>query len=180
MRACDTSDDDTASDTEVEEDNEAALAEAMRNRRDHVVFRRRMRPSYFADEATHRDYSQVQERARHAANNVRSFWEARDPRVASALRERERASRTREYLVDGPLLEQLDGAAEGPVSASDEDAPPLASVSSPLLDQELRDARSLLERLSRREDVSDDFWASVGLTRSMADRVDSFDERERL
>jgi hypothetical protein len=185
MRACDTSDDDTASDTEVEDDDEAAIAEAMRHRRDHVTFRRRIRPSYFADEPPRRDterYSQqVHERSRHAANYVQSFWDARErlgmTNTVSGLR---RASRTREYLVDGPLIEQLDGTADGQVSASDEDVPPLVSISSPPLDQELRDARSLLERLSRREDVSDDFWASVGLTRSMADRVESFDERERL
>jgi hypothetical protein len=37
------------------------------------------------------------------------------------------------------------------------------------VDKELREARSLLERLSRREDVSDDFWDSVGLTRPSTD-----------
>jgi hypothetical protein len=40
------------------------------------------------------------------------------------------------------------------------------------LDQELRDARALLERLTRRPDVSDEFWASVGLIRPLADRVE--------
>jgi hypothetical protein len=79
-------------------------------------------------------------------------------------------------------LEQLDGTVDGPASTSDDDIPPLIAINSPALDQELREARSLLERLSRREDVSDDFWASVGLTRPFADRVEaleSFDEHEQ-
>jgi hypothetical protein len=73
-------------------------------------------------------------------------------------------------------MDQLDAFIPG----SDDEAPTLISSNSPALDQELREARSLLERLSRREDVSDDFWASVGLTRSFADRVESFNEREHL
>ena len=56
-------------------------------------------------------------------------------------------------------------------AATDEEMP---------LDQELRDARALLERLARREDVSDDFWASVGLRRPVADRVERIQQRERL
>jgi hypothetical protein len=56
-------------------------------------------------------------------------------------------------------------------AATDEEMP---------LDQELRDARVLLERLSRRVDVSDDFWASVGLGRPVADRVERIQQRERL
>lgn len=47
------------------------------------------------------------------------------------------------------------------------------------LAQELRDARALIERLTRREDISDDFWASVGLRRPAADRVER-QHRERL
>ena len=85
----------------------------------------------------------------------------------------------REYRFDTPRMEQLDGHVDGPLSASEDDATPVVS-NSPALDQELREARSLLERLSRRADVSDNFWASVGLTRSFADRVESFNEREQL
>jgi hypothetical protein len=48
------------------------------------------------------------------------------------------------------------------------------------LDQELRDARALLERLTRRDDISDDFWASVGLRRPLADRIERIQQRERL
>jgi hypothetical protein len=84
-----------------------------------------------------------------------------------------------EYRFDTPRMEQLDGPVDGPLSASEDDVTPVVS-NSPALDQELREARSLLERLSRRADVSDNFWASVGLTRSFADRVESFNEREQL
>jgi hypothetical protein len=41
----------------------------------------------------------------------------------------------------------------------------MSSLYSPVLNQELNEARSLLQRLSHREDVSDDFCESVGLTR---------------
>jgi len=60
-----------------------------------------------------------------------------------------------------------------------DDAPPSMSPASPL-DQELRDARNLLERLAQRGDVGDDFWASVGLTRSFADGVERVQERGRF
>jgi hypothetical protein len=39
------------------------------------------------------------------------------------------------------------------------------------LDQDLRDARAILERLVRRDVVSDEVWASVGLPRSFADQL---------
>lgn len=60
-----------------------------------------------------------------------------------------------------------------------DDVPPSTSPASPL-DQELRDARNLLERLAQRGDVGDDFWASVGLTRSFADGVERVQERGRF
>ncbi|KAH7389540.1 hypothetical protein DE146DRAFT_620185 [Phaeosphaeria sp. MPI-PUGE-AT-0046c] len=164
MRACDTSDDDTASDTEAEEDDTAPTAETIRHRYNPYILRRRSRPSYFSDEPPHRDterYSQrVTERTRAASAYVRSYY-------GPVYRE-------------GPRMEQLDGSVDGPLSASDDEIPPVASSDSSNLDQELREARSLLERLSRRVDITDDFWASVGLTRSFADRVESFNERERL
>jgi hypothetical protein len=188
MRACDTSDDDTAEDTEAEEDT-APAAESIRRRYNPITLRRRSRPSYFSDEPPHRDterYSRrVMERTRDASAYVRSFYspDAAPPRsLRGVMSSPHRSSRVRERQVNGPRLEQLDGTVDGPAPASDDEIPPLIAINSPALDQELREARSLLERLSRREDVSDDFWASVGLTRSFADRVEafeSFDERER-
>jgi hypothetical protein len=185
MRACDTSEDDTASDTEEEEmDVRGSIrrrtgTEAFRNRfriSHSTEPRRRMRPSYFSNEPPARDterYSlRVIDRSRDASEVVRSFYNSgiwRDAETEATQR---------------PQISQLDGPAEEPVSASDsESIPPLVRADSPPpppLDQELRDARSLLERLARREDVSDDFWASVGLTRSFADPVERFQELERL
>ena len=138
--------------------------------------RRRMRPSYFSNEPPARDierYSlRVIDRSRDASEVVRSFYNSgiwRDVETEVAQR---------------PQIPQLDGPSEEAASASDnESIPPLVRADSPPpppLDQELRDARSLLERLARREDVSDDFWASVGLTRSFADPVERFQELERL
>lgn len=78
-------------------------------------------------------------------------------------------------------MSQLDGPADEPANTSEEETPPpLVRADSTPLDQELRDARSLLERLAHRQDISDDFWASVGLTRSFADPVERFQELERL
>ncbi|KAH7360010.1 hypothetical protein BKA66DRAFT_444975 [Pyrenochaeta sp. MPI-SDFR-AT-0127] len=180
MRACDTSEDDTASDTEEEDiDVRGSIrrlngAEASRNRlvlSDSAPSRRRMRPSYFSNEPPLRDterYSRrVLERSRDASAYVRSFYNSN-------------TSRDIEVQTDGPRIDQLDGPAEPSSATGDEENPPLAPLDSSPLDQELRDARSLLERLSRREDISDDFWASVGLTRSFADPVERFQERERL
>ncbi|KAH8730120.1 hypothetical protein GQ44DRAFT_700852 [Phaeosphaeriaceae sp. PMI808] len=187
MRACDTSEDDTASDTEVEDDEDgtAGIGEWFRLHYNPVNTRRH-RPSLFADEPPRRDnerYSRrVMARSRDASSYVRSFYNPSHapPRsLRGVMSSPSRASRTRD-VVDGPQLEQLDGAADGPVLAGEEDIFPLISMTFAPLDQELREARLLLERLSRREDVSDDFWASVGLTRSFADRVESFNERERL
>ncbi|KAG9190651.1 hypothetical protein G6011_08739 [Alternaria panax] len=185
MRACDTSEDDTASDTE---EDEMDVRGSIRRRTGTEAFgnrlgishstepRRRMRPSYFSNEPPARDterYSlRVIDRSRDASEVVRSFYNSgiwRDAETEAAQR---------------PQIPQLDGPAEDSASASDnESIPPLVRADSPPpppLDQELRDARSLLERLARREDVSDDFWASVGLTRSFADPVERFQELERL
>lgn len=73
-----------------------------------------------------------------------------------------------------PRSDQVDGATE-PLGSFEERFGPQDSTQ----DQELRDARTILERLTQREDVSDEFWASVGLTRSMADRVESIQQRDR-
>jgi hypothetical protein len=179
MRACDTSDDDTASDTEAEEDAPPP-ADATRNRHNPITLRRRSRPSYFSDEPPHRDterYSRrVMDRTRDASAYVRSFYgsSATQPRsLRGVMSSPYRSSRVPDRGFDGPNMAQLDGPVDGPLPASDDEVPPLIPINSPALDQELREARSLLERLSRREDVSDDFWASVGLTRSISDRVES-------
>jgi hypothetical protein len=185
MRACDTSEDDSASDTEEEEMDvrgsirRRTVAEAIRNRlsiSESTAPRRRMRPSYFSNEPPARDtdrYSlRVIDQSRDSSEVIRSFYHSgiwRDADTEAAQR---------------PQIPQLDGPAEEPASASEnESIPPLVQADSlqpPPLDQELRDARSLLERLARREDVSDDFWASVGLTRSFADPIERFQELERL
>jgi hypothetical protein len=178
MRACDTSEDDTASDTEAEEDDAEATAAAIRQRYNPVTLRRRSRLSYFTDEPPHRvaeRYSRrVLDRARDSNAYIRSFYgsDMSHGRLGSN-------SEANSVSAAPPIIEQLDGPIDGPAPASDE-VPPFLSLNSPPLDQELREARSLLERLSRREDVSDDFWASVGLTRSFADRVESFNERDQL
>ncbi|KAH9881334.1 hypothetical protein IAQ61_000058 [Plenodomus lingam] len=182
LRACDTSEDGTASDTEEDEPadraQQLALAQyrhqhqihldqgmARRRRIDAAESRRRMRPSYFSNEPPMRDserYSRrVLERSRDASAYVRSFYHLPAP-----------ASHTND---ESTHIEQLDGPAEEQPSAPEDDTVALGS----LLDQQLRDARSLLERISRRADISDDFWASVGLSRSFADPVERFQERER-
>ncbi|KAL6707942.1 hypothetical protein ACN47E_003616 [Coniothyrium glycines] len=170
MRACDTSEDDSASDTEEEEmDVRGSIrrsnATEVANSREPL--RRRMRPSYFSNEPPVRDsrrYShRVLEQSRDASAYVRSFYN-------SVTQE--------DSEVERPLLSQLDGPVED-TGSPDDDIPDLYPVESTPSDQELRDARSLLERLTRDPEVSDEFWASVGLTRSMTDPVERFQERER-
>ncbi|KAF1940776.1 hypothetical protein EJ02DRAFT_220808 [Clathrospora elynae] len=186
MRACDTSEDDTASDTEEEETDVRGsirrsnarhaivgyynMSDATARAAAHATApRRRIRPSYFSDEPPMRDterYSpRVMEQSRDASAYVRSFYNSNSWRESEAQTER-------------PQIPQLDGPANEPASISEEEIPPLAPVDLASRDQELRDARLLLERLSRREDISDDFWASVGLTRSFTDPVERFQERE--
>jgi hypothetical protein len=152
MRACDTSEDDTASDTEEEDIDMGPGPNPLRRRHRQA----------FADEPPSRNsnlYSRgVRERSRDASAYVRSFYGGIAPRD-SAQPER-------------PLNDQFDGPAEDR-SVGDDDMPVDR-------DQELRDARALLERLARREDISEEFWASVGLTRPLADRVERIHQRERL
>lgn len=95
------------------------------------------------------------------------------------------------YDLEGPRYGQTDAPVHGPAADEpheqdsfatvddDDDAAQSTSPASPL-DQELRDARSLLERLTRRGDIGDDFWASVGLTRSFADGVERVQDRGRF
>ncbi|KZM20079.1 hypothetical protein ST47_g8769 [Ascochyta rabiei] len=153
-RACESSDegDSTASDTE----DEASA---------NPLSRRRMRPSYFADEPpSPRRYDRGLMRLGPDEGRYATSYFS-DPNFAR---------------FSGPLDGPIDGPedVEAPTSFAtvDDDAMPATTPASPL-DQELRDARSLLERLARRDDVSDDFWASVGLTRSFADGVERVQER---
>ncbi|KAL1612557.1 hypothetical protein SLS60_000785 [Paraconiothyrium brasiliense] len=134
LRACDTSEDDSASDTEAEDD---------------ILYPNSMHSRPPAGTASNGPppprgfYSHaIREQSRESTGYVRSFY----GEVPF-----EHARRMDEHL-----------AAEERAT-TDEEMP---------LDQELRDARALLERLARREDVSDDFWASVGLRRPVADRVE--------
>lgn len=156
-RVCESSDegDSTASDTEDE-----AAADPLS--------RRRMRPSYFADgPPTPRPYGR---RITDAGDGARSY--------------------VRSFYSSGRLLlgdETADGPFDSPpreqeadsFATVDDDAAQRESSASPL-DQELRDARSLLERLTRRGDIGDDFWASVGLTRSFTDGIERVQERGRF
>ena len=167
-RACESSDEgeSTASDTE----DEASA---------NPLSRRRIRPSYFADEPpSPRRYGRsVMEQGSDARRYVRSYYS--DAMTHGALYELG-GSEGRSAHVDGPI----DGSADEPVESfattiADDDVAPSTSPASPL-DQELRDARSLLERLSRRDDIGDDFWASVGLTRSFGDGVERVQERGRF
>jgi len=152
IRACDT-EDDSASDTE-EDDVEVRPGLSS--------LRRRGRPGY-GDEPPSRNsnrYSRrVRDRSRDASAYIRSFYGGVTPRDSQQS--------------ERPLNDQLDGPAEEP-SMGDDDMV--------ALDQELRDARALLDRLTRRDDLPDEFWASVGLTRSLADRIEraTVVQRERL
>lgn len=193
MRACDTSDDDdTASDTEAEEDT-TLLPYGNNFRQDRppqMEMRRRMRPSYFTSEPPPRDsgrYSRrVLDRSQHASSYVRSFYGRNSGRQRSIRGVMSNPRVEMENSEDEVDMDLAPDVSIGPEEFADDSTGGLSTVDastslpSPPLDQDLRDARSLLERLSRREDIGDDFWASVGLTRSFADRVESFNERERL
>jgi len=142
LRACDTSEDDSASDTEPEE--YAARAEAYR-RRNHLTQNPRL-------------HSRRRQRnlAEDTAFYAQSFYREVTPH--------ELGRRSEEHLQnqpDGPLEER---------SNTDEEMP---------LDQELRDARNLLERLTQRGDISDEFWASVGLRRRVAAHMERLQQRYR-
>lgn len=162
MRACDTSDSDSASDTEEEDVDFRGNFSSLREGQQHT------RPS------------------RNGPNRERGFTLNR-----SLLGRGFRGSDYRlppRNQVDGPVpaedssfdftprsRDQVDGPAPA-------EEPSLTNVEDELqsLDQELRDARAILERLTRREDLPDGFWASVGLTRPMADRVERIQQRERM
>ncbi|XPS77731.1 hypothetical protein M3J09_009758 [Ascochyta lentis] len=163
-RACESSDegDSTASDTE----DEASA---------NPLSRRRMRPSYFADEPPsprryRRDLTRLgPDEGRYARSY---FSDSNFARIPGSLH----GPAQQAVQVDGPVDGPEDAGEPTSFATVDDDAMPATTPASPL-DQELRDARSLLERLTRRDDVSDDFWASVGLTRSFADGVERVQER---
>lgn len=183
--ACESSDDgdSTASDTE----DEAAA---------NPLSRRRIRPTYFADEPpSPRRYGRnVLDQGIDARRHVRTYYSD-----AASQDARYDLVRPRDAQLDGPVDEQPPARHEPAHEEADsfatvvdddddddeddddddDDAGQSTSPASPL-DQELRDARSLLERLTRRGDIGDDFWASVGLTRSFADGVERVQERGRF
>lgn len=189
-RACESSDEgeSTASDT----DDEATA---------NPLSRRRIRPSYFADEPpSPRRYGrsvldQGSDLRRYVREYVRSSFSAQPTSQGSiyqldGLREpnglgiidgsaREAREQDVEAEAEAEAEAEVEAEADSFTTVVDDDAAQIATPASPL-DQELRDARSLLERLTRRGDIGDDFWASVGLTRSFADGVERVQERGRF
>ncbi|KAF2707086.1 hypothetical protein K504DRAFT_492637 [Pleomassaria siparia CBS 279.74] len=168
IRACDTSEDDTASDTEEDEDEDEETDI-------HPVLSSLLRRSRqrYTDEPPSRNsnrYSRgVHNRSRDASAYVRSFYGGIAPRDV------EQPRRSLNDQLDGPAEESSLGYDD--VSTLDEQS---FEGRDSARDQDLRDARAFLERLSQRDDVSDEFWASVGLTRPLADRVERIQQRERL
>ena len=147
MPACDTSDNDTASDTEEEEED--AGVQPTYSRRS-----RRFAHTNFGEPPARNPnlYSRnVHERTREVTNFIRNAY-TRAPMRSEDSQESERNASDSSGAIIGAL-----GIFEDDMQA---------------LDQELRDARAILERLTQREDIGDDFWASVGLTRPAADRVE--------
>ncbi|KAF2625320.1 hypothetical protein BU25DRAFT_412759 [Macroventuria anomochaeta] len=167
--ACESSDEggSTASDTE----DEAAT---------NPLSRRRMRPSYFADEPpSPRRYGRsVMDTGIDARRYVRSYYSDATSHGIPYEPDRPRGSHI-DGPVDGPQITEQEQEQEQDSFATVDEEATSTSPASPL-DQELRDARSLLERLTRRGDIGEDFWASVGLTRSFADGVERVQERGRF
>ncbi|KAJ4292366.1 hypothetical protein N0V90_009027 [Kalmusia sp. IMI 367209] len=177
MRACDTSEDDSASDTEAEDGDDIGY---------HGTFGGRSAITIVPNDADYIDA--IGDSRRSGITIVAPPWYVpppRDHRYSHAIRERSRESTAYVRSFYGEVTpfehprrmdehlrteEQLDGPAEERNNSDEEMT----------LDQELRDARALIERLTRREDISDDFWASVGLRRPVADRVERIQQREQL
>ncbi|OCL04013.1 hypothetical protein AOQ84DRAFT_442337 [Glonium stellatum] len=151
-RACDTSDEDTASDTEPE-DIEVREISAPR----HASSRN---ANYLADEPPSRNpyrYSRdLRNRSRDASRFVRNFYSF--------------TSRA------GPREGSLPNHSfDDDISLGDRDAEDDAHIQDPELEQ----MRSILERLARRDDIPEEFWISAGLTPPLAERVERL-QRERL
>ncbi|KAF1955450.1 hypothetical protein CC80DRAFT_526135 [Byssothecium circinans] len=154
LHICDTSDDDSASDTEAEEEGVEAHPTSSH------PFHARSGIRSSAMRNPYRYSRRIRDQVLESTANVRSFYG-------------EVTTQEPERQVQRPAEDQLDGSGEDRAEerTTDEELP---------LDQELRDARALLERLVRRDDVGDDFWTSVGLRRPLADRVERIQQRERL
>jgi hypothetical protein len=150
LRICDTSEDDSASDTEAEEEETGPESIGLR--------RRSGLGSGFHDPPQHHPHALSRDQRdilRVSTSYVRSFYGEVAP-------------------------SNLDFQSERNTQASDTPEERSTVAEDLSLDQELRDARALLERLTRRDDISDDFWASVGLRRPLADRIERIQQRERL
>ncbi|CAI6338690.1 unnamed protein product [Periconia digitata] len=155
LHICDTSSDDGASDTEEEDGGEDADAPSSF---------RSFYPRSGVSRVLQNPYRQpwrIRNQVRESVSNVRSFYGEIVPQ--------EPETRLHEPEENHPNISSEDPIEER--AAIDEDLS---------LDQELRDARALLERLTQRDDISDEFWASVGLRRPLADRLERIQQRERL
>ncbi|KAF2002751.1 hypothetical protein P154DRAFT_544395 [Amniculicola lignicola CBS 123094] len=157
-RACESSEDDTASDTEEEDIEPRLNLTSMRRRSRHLHTMEQPPPRNL-----HRQSHGLIERTREANAFVRNVLS-------------ERASRDSAPPTDHPNAFQLDGPTEeltrptapqvdGPIEESGHAS---ADMDPADLDQELSEARAILEQLRRRGDVPDNFWASVGLMRSIS------------
>lgn len=107
--------------------------------------------------------------------------EFRNVKLTSVIETIRTESSTGDYHISTPPKHNssVDGlVSDRPLSQLIHDINDPISDHSPL-GRELQEARSLLDRLSRREDVGDDFWASVGLTRSFADRLENSNRLEQ-
>ncbi|KAF1358331.1 hypothetical protein EJ07DRAFT_180047 [Lizonia empirigonia] len=158
-RACESDDDvDDADDTASDTDDGA-----------HPLARRRMRPNHFAD-APPTPPRTMTASDREARRFVRSaarslLWPFHDPDEHDT-----------EYDSDSnPHDSNPHDSTHDSNHHSTSHSTSHSTFPPPLPDQELRDARNLLQRLTSRRDITDDFWASVGLTRSFADGVERLD-----
>jgi hypothetical protein len=178
MRACDTSEGESASDTEAEDEDEFDVAAARESARARVerlrgaertAQRLRMGRNSAAANEDELELQGLRENVERAEERIRSIERMTDRLAAASTRALFGHHSTAQFPFGRPPGDQLDGPAEESTDGEDDRQ---------TLDQE--DARAILERLTRREDLSDEFWASVGLTRSMADRVERVQQRERL
>lgn len=170
-RACESDSDSNNNDNDDEDDASTASDtddEAAAN----PLIRRRMRPTFFADAPPlphpRRHGRSVADAGSSARGYVRRYYADADARVRQAQREEEA---------------ERDGEVDSFSTVADVDDAPTHPDRRDLdgeergRDQELRDARSLLLRLTERGDVGDEFWASVGLLRSFADGVERVERR---
>lgn len=162
LHICETSD-DSASDTEAEDED--------MHREFIAPHRSSGFTTSFHDPPTQPPHSlsrNLHDRSRDSAAFVRSFFREFNLHEEALRQSSGQAPplRSSSDQLDGPAV---DGFAEERTAVDDE-LP---------LDQELRDARALLERLTRRDNVPDEFWASVGLRRPLADRLERVQHEQR-